>query len=90
VQGDWGSNNTQFGAHILMHSPKHLQRARLLLSHVEIRRAGQTGGLGRYPVHMHLHGDGSDSFLQVRRMSSGSKLMLRWNCHLPLPAPAAA
>ena len=57
--------SSQFGAMILVHAPvfdTHEAQARL--SFIEVFFAGQAFRLGRYPVHFHLNGDMSTSYVR--------------------------
>jgi hypothetical protein len=59
VQGSADSTSTRFGGHTMVHTS-----GRLRISGVEFARMGQTGLLGRYPVHFHLLGDAPDSYIK--------------------------
>ncbi|XP_052286416.1 fibrocystin-L-like [Dreissena polymorpha] len=66
-QGRFGDEigSSQFGAMILVHAPvidTHEAKARL--SYVEVYFAGQAFRLGRYPVHFHMNGDMSTSYVR--------------------------
>ncbi|XP_064635838.1 fibrocystin-L-like [Lineus longissimus] len=55
----------QFGGHIIMHGPepnKDLVVGRI--EHVELNYAGQAFRLGRYPIHFHLNGDMTGSYVK--------------------------
>ena len=43
-----------YGAHIMVHTPPHLEKPLVQLKHVEVRKAGQAFRLGRYPIHFHI------------------------------------
>lgn len=62
--GDDSSPNTLFGAQVLMSTPANRMRASLQFSHVELSFVGQAFRLGRYPIHWHMHGDGSASWVK--------------------------
>jgi len=62
--GDDSSPDTMFGAQGLMSTPSNRQRASLQFSHVELQWVGQAFRLGRYPIHFHMHGDGSGSWVK--------------------------
>ena len=63
-QGRFGEEigSDQFGAHIMIHSPTHQAQARL--EYVEVRNAGQAFRLGRYPIHYHVSGNVSHSYVR--------------------------
>ncbi|KAK7105773.1 hypothetical protein V1264_017108 [Littorina saxatilis] len=66
-QGRFGAEtgSDQFGAHIIAHAPTpDTQAAVIRLSYIEIFHAGQAFRLGRYPVHLHLNGDMSGSYVR--------------------------
>eukprot|EP01128_Nolandella_sp_AFSM9_P004867 TRINITY_DN227_c0_g1_i3.p1 TRINITY_DN227_c0_g1~~TRINITY_DN227_c0_g1_i3.p1 ORF type:complete len:887 (+),score=161.62 TRINITY_DN227_c0_g1_i3:1725-4385(+) len=52
VQGDEGSIEDSFGAHLMF-----LKGADIVVSGIEVTRSGQKGFLGRYPIHFHMMGD---------------------------------
>ncbi|KAL9656481.1 hypothetical protein ABK040_005245 [Willaertia magna] len=60
VQGDEESEKDLFGGHtIYMRSSKFIR-----LENTEFRRMGQAGVLGRYPVHFHMFGNASTSYVK--------------------------
>ena len=66
-QGKFGEEvgSDEFGVQIMIHAPKkdsNLVTGRF--SYIEIRHAGQAFRLGRYPIHFHLNGDVSGSFVR--------------------------
>lgn len=67
-RGRFGNDTTasdQFGAQIFIHAPeksKGLVTARL--GYMEVTHAGQAFRLGRYPIHFHLSGDVSGSYVR--------------------------
>ena len=66
-QGRFGAEtgSDQFGVHIIAHAPQPDTKAAVLhLSYIEITHAGQAFRLGRYPVHLHLNGDMSGSYVR--------------------------
>ncbi|CAH1788932.1 unnamed protein product [Owenia fusiformis] len=66
-QGRFGEEmgSDEFGAQIMIHAPaKDLNIAHAHLSYVEITHAGQAFRLGRYPVHFHLNGEQSGSYVK--------------------------
>lgn len=66
-QGRFGAETSsdQFGAHIMAHAPARDSGAAVLrLSYVQVSHAGQAFRLGRYPVHAHLNGDMSASYVR--------------------------
>ena len=66
-QGRFGAETggDQFGAHIMAHAPNRDSEAAVLrLSYIEVTHAGQAFRLGRYPVHLHLNGDMSRSYVR--------------------------
>ena len=57
--------SSQFGAMILVHAPVYdTHEAQARLSYTEVTFAGQAFRLGRYPVHFHLNGDMSTSYVR--------------------------
>ena len=54
VQGDEASEEDGFGGHVMV-----MEGGRAELAHIELRRMGQRGEQGRYPLHFHLNGDTS-------------------------------
>ena len=64
VQGDYEtSRREQFGAQIVLHSRGDNSLIGRL-SHVEVRNAGQGLKLGKYPIHFHMVGSVSKSFVR--------------------------
>ena len=66
-QGRFGEEmgSDEFGAQIMLHAPvKDKNLAIAHLSYVEVTHAGQAFRLGRYPVHFHLNGDMSKSYVR--------------------------
>ncbi|XP_052830942.1 fibrocystin-L [Octopus bimaculoides] len=66
-QGRFGEEmgSDEFGAQIMLHAPvrdKNLAVAHL--SYIEVTFAGQAFRLGRYPIHFHLNGDMSKSYVR--------------------------
>jgi cell migration-inducing and hyaluronan-binding protein len=59
VRGDPGSESAGFGGHLMA-----MQGARVRIEGVELDRMGQRTTLRRYPVHFHMGGDGSGSYLK--------------------------
>ena len=62
-QGDSDSPNTEYGAHIMIHSPGD-ESSMGRISYIRVRQAGQAYILGRYPIHFHLIGSVSKSFVK--------------------------
>ena len=62
-QGDSISEQFQFGAHLMLHSPGH-ETVIGRLDNVEFHRVGQAFNLGRYPVHFHMIGEVSESYIK--------------------------
>ena len=62
-QGDAESVPTQYGAHIMMHSNGDESLAGRF-SNVEVRFAGQAFRLGRYPIHFHMIGEVTNSYVR--------------------------
>ena len=57
--------SSQFGAMILVHAAvKDTQLAKARISYTEVTFAGQAFRLGRYPIHFHLNGDMSESYVR--------------------------
>ena len=57
--------SSQFGGMILVHSPtKDTQEALARLSFIEVTFVGQAFRLGRYPIHFHLNGEMSNSYVR--------------------------
>ncbi|XP_048777455.2 fibrocystin-L-like isoform X3 [Ostrea edulis] len=66
-QGRFGDEmgSDQFGGHILIHAPKpDLGLATARIEYVEFTHVGQAFRLGRYPIHSHLNGDMSASYVR--------------------------
>ncbi|KAK3107766.1 hypothetical protein FSP39_021797 [Pinctada imbricata] len=66
-QGRFGEEigSDQFGAHILIHAPR--PNANLAVAHIEnieVKHGGQAFRLGRYPIHFHLLGDMTGSYVK--------------------------
>ncbi|XP_078699976.1 fibrocystin-L-like [Branchiostoma floridae x Branchiostoma belcheri] len=66
-QGRFGEElgSDQFGGHVLLHASEPdagLVTARI--EHVEFTYVGQAFRLGRYPIHSHLNGDMSNSYVR--------------------------
>ncbi|XP_078698697.1 fibrocystin-L-like isoform X2 [Branchiostoma floridae x Branchiostoma belcheri] len=66
-QGRFGEEvgSDQFGGHVLIHQREPnagLVKARI--EHVEFTYVGQAFRLGRYPIHSHLNGDMSNSYVR--------------------------
>jgi hypothetical protein len=57
--------SSQFGGMILVHAPVYnTHEAQAKISYTEVTFAGQAFRLGRYPVHFHLNGDMSTSYVR--------------------------
>ncbi|XP_052805044.1 fibrocystin-L-like isoform X2 [Mya arenaria] len=57
--------SSQFGGMVLVHAPvKDTHEAEARFSYVEFTFVGQAFRLGRYPVHFHLNGDMSSSYVR--------------------------
>ncbi|KAK3587658.1 hypothetical protein CHS0354_042441 [Potamilus streckersoni] len=66
-QGRFGEEigSSGFGGHILIHaSAKNKDLAIARIENVEVTFAGQEFRLGRYPIHFHLNGDMSSSYVR--------------------------
>ena len=63
VQGDDESYDAQYGCQLLFHSPGQHNSLRVRISNTQIRQTGQGFFIGRYPVHFHLVGNVSESFV---------------------------
>ncbi|CAH1789358.1 unnamed protein product [Owenia fusiformis] len=66
-QGRFGEEmgNDQFGAQIMIHAPEKDKKIAVAhISYAEVTYAGQAFRLGRYPVHFHLNGDMSGSYVK--------------------------
>ncbi|ESO84871.1 hypothetical protein LOTGIDRAFT_131466, partial [Lottia gigantea] len=66
-QGRFGEEmgSDQFGAQIIMHPPRRDEDLVIgRLSYIEVNYAGQAFRLGRYPVHFHLNGVMSKSYVR--------------------------
>ncbi len=61
VRGDQDSVSTQIGGHMLFEG---LNSAEIHLEWIELERMGQAGQLARYPLHYHLVGDASGSYVR--------------------------
>ena len=64
VQGDDGSKAEQFGVQVVLSSDGD-ESLIGRLSNVETRNTGQGLKLGKYPLHFHLIGDVSKSYIKV-------------------------
>ncbi len=62
VQGDSNSAADQFGAHIMLSSPGDNSLTGRI-GYIEIRQAGQAYFLGKYPIHFHMIGSVSNSYV---------------------------
>ena len=55
----------QFGSQIMIHAPEQNQRdVTGRFSYIEVTHAGQAFRLGRYPIHYHLNGDVTGSYVR--------------------------
>ena len=66
-QGRFGEEigSDQFGVSVMIHAPnKSMGLVTARFSYVEISHAGQAFRLGRYPIHFHLSGDVSGSYVR--------------------------
>lgn len=62
IQGDAGSSIDKYGAHMMIHGKSEMgTRARV--EYAEFTRVGQPKIVGRYPIHFHMNGDVSDSYV---------------------------
>jgi hypothetical protein len=59
IQGDAQSETAKFGGHIMS-----MVNASTQLSGVELRKMGQRGRFGRYPMHWHLANDRASDFVR--------------------------
>ncbi len=59
IQGDAQSEAAKFGGHIMS-----MLNANTQISGVELRKMGQRGRFGRYPMHWHLANDRTDDFIR--------------------------
>jgi G8 domain len=59
IQGDAQSETAKFGGHIMS-----MVNANVQLSGVELRKMGQRGRFGRYPMHWHLANDRANDFVR--------------------------
>lgn len=59
IRGNANSDNTLIGGHGMFRSGSDIK-----IEGVTFHRMGQVGRLGRYPVHFHLFGDGTDSYFR--------------------------
>jgi hypothetical protein len=48
----------------MAHTPAGSPRAVMRLSNVEVTQMGQAFRLGKYPIHFHIQGDGSGSYVR--------------------------
>jgi hypothetical protein len=75
IEGDSASAADSFGAHVMLHSPpsgiatganaaSSPATTHGRISHVECRRCGQAFLLGRYPLHFHMLGNASSSYIR--------------------------
>lgn len=59
IQGDDTSDTLMYGGHtVFMQSSQYIR-----MDNVEFKRMGQAGFLGRYPVHFHMFGNASSSYV---------------------------
>jgi hypothetical protein len=63
VQGDPTSIPNQFGAQIMMYSNAGNETLTARIGYIEVRYAGQAYILGKYPIHFHLIGSVSNSYV---------------------------
>ncbi|GBG70297.1 hypothetical protein CBR_g6425 [Chara braunii] len=63
IEGSSDSQAMQFGATVMMHSPGADSLVGTF-SNVEVRQAGQAFRLGRYPIHFHMIGTVSRSYVK--------------------------
>ncbi|XP_050416785.2 fibrocystin-L [Patella vulgata] len=66
-QGRFGQEmgSDQFGAQIMLHAPRKDENLAIgRISYIEVNYAGQAFRLGRYPIHLHLNGDMSASYVR--------------------------
>lgn len=70
VQGDEYTKGDQFGVQIVLSTEKNIGDNPLLgrFSNVEVRQAGQGLKLGKYPIHFHMVGNVSLSYIKVRTL----------------------
>jgi hypothetical protein len=62
IQGDAGSSIDKYGAHMMIHGKSEMgTRARV--EYAEFTRVGQPKIVGRYPIHFHMNGDVTDSYV---------------------------
>jgi hypothetical protein len=55
----------QFGGHIIMHAPEPDKNWVVAhISYVELSYVGQAFRIGRYPIHFHLNGDQTGSYVR--------------------------
>jgi hypothetical protein len=59
IQGDAQSETAKFGGHIMS-----MVNANVQMSGVELRKMGQRGRFGRYPMHWHLANDRANDFIR--------------------------
>ena len=62
-QGDDESPNTEYGAHLMIHSPGD-ESSIGRISYIRVRQAGQAYIMGRYAIHFHMIGAVSKSFVK--------------------------
>ena len=66
-QGRFGAEtiSDQFGSQIMIHAPEQNQGLVIgRIEYVEVTHAGQAFRLGRYPIHFHLNGNVSGSYVR--------------------------
>ena len=63
VKGDDSSDQTKWGAHIMLHSPGD-ETSVGRFSYVECFMCGQAHNLGRYPIHFHMMGSVRQSYIK--------------------------
>lgn len=63
IQGDEDSVKDKYGAHMMMHG-KAERGLRARIEYAEFTRVGQPAIIGRYPIHFHMNGDVSSSYVR--------------------------
>jgi hypothetical protein len=63
IQGDESSIKEKYGAHLMMHG-KSERGTRGRIEYAEFTRVGQPAIIGRYPMHFHMNGDVSNSYVR--------------------------
>jgi len=88
IQGDDDSRVSKYGGHLMIHGASE-NGTRARISYAEFTKVGQPKIIGRYPIHFHMNGDVSNSYVlgnavhesyaRVCTMHAVQYLTVRWN-----------